>query len=92
MDVGALYDAAASSGMLTSVTFGATQVMVDFQAPDEDVLNGLGVSRGYSLRYPQIRLTLSPGDELVVALVRYRVREVTQLGDGSECRASLTRL
>jgi hypothetical protein len=25
-------------------------------------------------------------------LVRYRVREVTQLGDGSECRASLTRL
>jgi len=65
--------------------------MADFRAPDEDVLNGLGVSRGYTLRYPQNRLTLKSGDELVVAAVNYRVREVTQLGDGSECRASLTR-
>jgi hypothetical protein len=92
MDVGALYDAAASSGMLVPVTFGGVVVMADFRAPDEDVLDGLGVSRGYTLRYPQSRLTLKPGDELVVAAGIYRVREVTQLGDGSECRASLTRL
>jgi hypothetical protein len=92
MDVGALYDAAASSGLLVSVTFGGVVVMADFRAPDADVLDGLGVSRSYTLRYPQSQLTLSPGDELVVAAVSYRVREVTQLGDGSECRASLTRL
>lgn len=92
MDVGALYDAAASSGLLVPVTSGGVVVMADFRAPDEDVLDGLGVSRGYTLRYPQSRLTLSPGDELVVAAVSYRVREITQLGDGSECRASLTRI
>ncbi len=92
MDVGALYDAAAASGLLVPVTFGGVVVMADFRAPDADVLDGLGVSRGYTVRYPQSRLTLSPGDELVVAAVSYRVREVTQLGDGSEVRASLTRL
>ena len=92
MDVGALYDAAAHSGLLTAVTFGTAEVMVDFRAPDEDVLDGLGVSRGYTIRYPQSRLALTAGNELLVAGVTYRVREVTQLGDGSECRASLTRL
>lgn len=92
MDVGALYDAAAHSGLLTSVTFGTAEVMVDFRATDEDVLDGLGVSRGYTIRYPKTRLTLAGGDELLVGVDRYRVREVTQLGDGSECRASLTRL
>ena len=92
MDVGALYDAAAHSGLLTSVTFETTEVMVDFRAPDEDVLDGLGVSRGYTIRYPQSRLALKAGDELLVGAVTYRIREVTQLGDGSECRASLTRL
>ena len=92
IDVGALYDSAARSGLLTSVSFGGAEIMVEFRAPDEDVLDGLGVSRGYTIRYPQSRLALTAGSELVVAGLTYRVREVTQLGDGSECRASLTRL
>ena len=71
---------------------GVAEVSVQFRAPDEDVLNGLGVSRDYSIRYPRSRLSLTAGNELEVAGVSYRVREVTQLGDGSECRASLTRL
>ena len=87
-----LYDAAAGSGFLTEVNFGGSVVMVDFRAPDEDVLDGLGVSRGYAIRYPRRRLALVTGSELLVAGVAYRVREVTQLGDGSECRATLTRL
>lgn len=78
--------------MLTTVTINGVDVMVEFRAPDEDVLDGLGVSRGYTIRYPRSRLTLAGGDELLVGVDRYRVREVMQLGDGSECRASLTRL
>jgi hypothetical protein len=35
---------------------------------------------------------LATGDDLTIDGQRYRVREVRQLGDGSECRATLTRL
>ena len=87
-----LYDAASAAGLLTTVALNGVEVMVEFRAPDEDVLDGLGVSRGYTIRYPKSRLTLTGGDELQVGGDRFRVREVTQLGDGSECRASLTRL
>lgn len=92
MDVEVIYDAAERCGLLTRAVVGAVEVMVEFAAPDEDVLDGLGVSRGYTIRYPKSRLTLAGGDELLVGGDRYRVREVTQLGDGTECRASLTRL
>lgn len=87
-----LYDAASAAGLLTAATVNGVEVMVEFRAPDEDVLDGLGISRGYTIRYPKTRLTLAGGDELSIGADRYRVREVTQLGDGSECRASLTRL
>ena len=87
-----LYDAAAQAGLLTAAEFSGTVVWVDFRAPDEEVLDGLGVSRGYTIRYPAQRLALTTGDELTIDRERYRVREVRQLGDGSECRATLTRL
>ncbi len=38
------------------------------------------------------RLSLATGDELTINGESYRVREVRQVGDGSECRASLTRI
>lgn len=89
----ALYDAAASAGLLTRALFGSTVVMVDFRAPDEDMLEGLGVSRNHSVRYLRSRLPqLVSGDSLEIAGQVYRVREITALGDGSEMRASLTRL
>lgn len=88
-----LYDAAARSGMLTRAAFGSTEVMVDFRAPDEDVLDGLGVSRNYSIRYPLSRLSaLASGDTLWISGCSYRVREISVTGDGTEARASLTRL
>lgn len=87
-----LYDAASAAGLLTAATLNGVEMMVEFRAPDEDVLDGLGVSRGYTIRFPKSRVTLAGGDELLVGGDRYRVREVTHLGDGSECRASLTRL
>lgn len=91
--VNTLYDAAARSGLLTLARFGGMEVFVDFRAPDEDVLDWLGVSRNYSIRYPVSRLPLlAAGNTLEIAGLTYRVREVTALGDGSEQRATLTRL
>jgi len=87
-----LYDAAAQAGLLAAAECAGMVVWVDFRAPDEDVLDGLGVSRGYTIRYPALRLALANGDELTIDRERYRVREVRQLGDGSECRATLTRI
>ncbi|MDO8892330.1 MAG: hypothetical protein Q7V00_10830 [Sulfurimicrobium sp.] len=88
-----LYDAAASAGLLTPAVFGGMSVMVDFRAPDEDVLDGLGISRNYSIRYPVSWLPqLAAGDSLEIASQSYRVREITALGDGTEQRATLTRL
>ena len=93
MDVGALYDAAATAGLLTRAVIGGTEVMVDFRAPDEDVLDGLSVSRNHTIRYPVSRLPLlAAGNTLEIAGQTYRVREITAMGDGSEARASLTRL
>ena len=89
----ALYDAAASSGLLIRAVSGSLEVMVDFRAPDEDVLDGLGVNRNYTIRYPLSRLPLlAAGNALEIAGITYRVREVSAMGDGTEARASLTRL
>lgn len=89
----ALYDAAASAGLLIRAVSGSLEVMVDFRAPDEDVLDGLGVNRNYTIRYPLSRLPLlAAGNSLEIAGITYRVREVSAMGDGTEARASLTRL
>ena len=88
-----LYDAAASAGLLIRAVSGSLEVMVDFRAPDEDVLAGLGVNRNYTIRYPLSRLPLlAAGNALEIAGITYRVREVSAMGDGTEARASLTRL
>lgn len=88
-----LYDAAASAGLLIRAVSGSLEVMVDFRAPDEDVLDGLGVNRNYTIRYPLSRLPLlAAGNALDIAGITYRVREVSAMGDGTEARASLTRL
>ena len=93
MLVEALYDAAANAGLLTRAVIGGMEVMVDFRAPDEDVLDGLGVSRNHTIRYPVSRLPLlAAGNTLEIVGQTYRVREVTAMGDGTEARASLTRL
>lgn len=88
-----IYDAAARSGLLTRAVVGGTEIMVDFRAPDEDVLDGLGVSRNHTIRYPVSRLPLlAAGNTLEIVGQTYRVREVIAMGDGTEARASLTRL
>ena len=93
LSVDFLYAAAANAGLLKAASIGGTQVLVDFRAPDEDVLGGMGVSRDYAIRYPLAWLpALAAGTTLEVAGQPYRVREVTAMGDGSECRATLSRI
>ena len=88
-----MYAAANNAGLLKPALFGAQQVMVDLRAPDQDVLSGMGVSRDYSIRYP---LTWMPdlvaGSTITISDQTYRAREVTAIGDGSECRATLARI
>ena len=87
-----LYAAAGRAGLLTPALVGGAEVLVDFRAPDVEVLDGLGLSSDYAIRYPADEVVLDTGHELVIGGVTYRVREVRAIGDGSECRATLTRL
>ena len=95
----ALYAAADHAGLLKesvwSPSNGSVSVTakVDFRAPDETVLDGLGLATDYAIRYPASVLSeLTPGEALTIDGVTYRVREIRALGDGSEKRATLTRL
>lgn len=87
-----VYAAAARAGLLKTAQIGASQVQVDLRSPDAEVLDGLGLTSDYTMRYPGDAVILDSGSELTIDGVSYRVREVRVIGDGSECRASLTRL
>jgi hypothetical protein len=87
-----LYAAAGRAGLLTPAVIGGDEVLVDFRAPDTEVLDGLGLSSDYAIRYPASDVMLDSGHELVIGGVTYRVREVRTVGDGAECRATLMRL
>lgn len=87
-----LYEAAARAGLLTPAVVGSVEILVDFRAPDVEVLDGLGLSADYAVRYPASEVVLNRGHELVIGGETYRVREVRAIGDGSECRATLMRL
>lgn len=98
MRIEALYDAAARAGLLVEARWmpaGQPDVVtqVDFRAPDETVLDGFALATDYTIRYPALRLPgLGAGETVEVAGSLYRVREVRALGDGTEMRASLSRL
>ena len=94
-----LYDAAARAGLLSLATWlpedGADPetAWVEFRAPDETVLDGLGLSTEHAMRYPtSVFVGLVAGGLLTVNGERYRVRETRLVGDGTERRATLTRL
>ena len=93
MELTTFYDAAASAGMLTEVIVAGESVMCEFRAPEESVLDGLALSTDYAIRYPASRLpNLATGEMVVIAGDSYRVREVRALADGSERRATLTKV
>lgn len=92
VNIADLYDAAARCGLLIDVKVGTVTVQAAFRAPDDTVLDGLALSRDYRIEYPSERLTLAAGDTVEIAGNTYRVREVRQVGDGSESVADLSRL
>ena len=65
---------------------------VAFIEPDETLLDGLAVATNPSIRFPAGSLAgLKKGELLEVDGIRYRVRDVRPIGDGSEKRAHLSR-
>lgn len=93
-----LYDAAARSGLLQEAIWipdlgPVVATWVEFRAPDASILDGIGMSTDYAMRFPASRLVgIKQGDTVEIGVVVYRVREVRAVGDGSEHRATLTRL
>ena len=93
MRIEELYAAATRTGLLVDVEVEGQTIAVDFRSPDESVLGGLALTADYTMRYPATVLpTLTGGSRVSVGGNVYRVREIRSIGDGSECRASLTRL
>ncbi len=89
----AIYDAAISAGLLYEVTFNGVVVMCEFRAPDESLLDGLVLSTDFNIRYLKNRMpSLKTGDVVSIKGDDYQVREVLSLGDGSECRATLSKI
>lgn len=67
--------------------------MVGVQAPDVTVLDQLAVGTDTTITFPTTALPgLTRGEVVEVDGVSYRVRDLRAVGDGSEIRASLTRL
>ncbi|MDP2430564.1 MAG: hypothetical protein Q8O33_00875 [Pseudomonadota bacterium] len=92
-----LYDAAARSGLLQEAiwvpdTGPVVATWVEFRAPDASILDGIGMSTDYAMRYPATWLVgLKRGDTLKIGGVTYRIRSIMAVGDGAENRASLSR-
>jgi hypothetical protein len=94
-----LYAAAAHVGFLQQCTWhpadGRPPVsdLVGLRAPDESLLDNLTLSIDTTISYPAtIFVGLARGDEVEIDAVRFQVREVRAVGDGSELHAKLTRL
>jgi hypothetical protein len=88
-----IYQAAEHAGFLQQCLWDDCTAMVGFQAADQDVLNRLTQSTEFSMTYPANSLQgLRTGHRVEIAEVRYQVREVVRISDGSEMRATLTKL
>ena len=88
-----LYLAAANAGLLIPARLGAMEVQVDFRAPDEEVLGGMGLSRAYVMRYPRVWWPdLTVGTVIDIAGDAYRVQELRQISDGTEMQANLAKV
>ncbi|MGA0586627.1 head-tail joining protein [Dyella sp. KRB-257] len=87
------YEAASRSGLLVDAEIDSHTIAVDFRSPDESVLDGLALSADYTIRFPASVLpALAAGNTVSIAGNTYRVRDIRSIGDGSERRASLSRL
>jgi len=93
MRVERFYEAAARAGLLVDAQIDGHTVAVDFRSADEAVLDGLALSADHTMRFPASVLpALANGSIVSISESTYRVRDIRSIGDGSERRASLTRL
>ena len=66
---------------------------VGFTAPDETVLDGLSLSTEYVMTYPASVLAgLAARETVEIDDQMFQVREIRAVGDGSERRATLSRI
>ena len=97
--VGQLYAAAERAGLLKDCVWrpldgsAPQQHPVGFTAPDGTAFDGLTLSTDYAMTYPA---TVFPGlasrEPVEIGGMVYVVRELRAIGDGSEIRATLTRV
>ncbi len=94
-----IYESAANAGLLKDCLWRPSdgsqtqRFSVGFAAPDDTVLDGLSLSTEYAMTYPATSFTgLAPREAVEIDGVSYLVRDVRAVGDGSERRATLTRI
>ena len=94
-----LYAAAAKAGLLKDCRWqpadGAAPQhhAVGFTAPDETVLDGLSLSTEYVMTYPaSVLVGLAARETVEIDDQLFQVREIRAVGEGSERRATLSRI
>ena len=94
-----IYKAATNAGLLKDCLWRPSdgsptqRFSVGFAAPDDTVLDGLSLSTEYVMTYPaSIFIGLAQREPVEIDGVIFLVRELRAVGDGSEMRATLTRV
>jgi hypothetical protein len=88
-----IYEAAGNAGFLQPCRWEESTAIVGLQSVDRDVLNHLTLSSDTSMTYPSsCFLGLKTGHRVELGDAEYQVREVVMIADGSEMRATLTKL
>ena len=94
-----IYEAATNAGLLKDCLWRpsdgttAQRHPVGFAAPDDTVLDGLTLSTEYVMTYPaSIFVGLAQREPVEIDGVTFVVRDIRAVGDGSEMRATLTRV
>ena len=94
-----IYEAATNAGLLKDCLWHPSdgsptqRFSVGFAAPDDTVLDGLSLSTEYAMTYPStVFVGLAPREPVEIDGVTFLVRELRAVGDGSEMRATLTRV
>lgn len=90
-----IYQAAARAGLLKSVRWitGKSNIglEVEWRETDETMLHDLVVGTAITMTGPTVELDgIQQGDLITVGKCKYRVRDVRQIHDGSETRATLS--
>lgn len=90
MRIEEFYRSAQSAGLLTQVHAQGGSAYCAFRSPEETVLDGLALSRDYQIDYSASWMTLAIDEWVDINGTTYQVHDIRAIGDGTECRASLS--